>query len=76
MFFEANLMVIGEYSMAVQTKPMKIIGFFDEIEQKIWFKLGVGKLMKIFFMRNVPNNISWSLGVFAGRLRQYSLENP
>ena len=65
MFFEANLMVMGEYSMAVQTKPMKIIGFFDEIEQKIWFRLGVGKLMKIFFMRNVPNNISWSLGVFA-----------
>ena len=65
MLFEANLMVMCEYSMALQTKTMKIIGFFDEIEQKIWFKLGVGKLMKIFFMRNVPNNISWSLGVFA-----------
>ena len=63
MFFEANLMVMYEYSMVVQTKPMKIIGFFDEIMQKIWFKIGVGKLMKIFFMRNVPNNIPWSLNV-------------
>ena len=43
---------------------MKIIGFFDEIEQKIWFKIGVGKSMKIFFIRNVPNNIPWSLEVF------------
>ena len=30
---------------------------FNEIEQKTWFKIGVGKLMKIFFMRNIPNNI-------------------
>ena len=34
-FFEANLMVMWKYSMVVQTKPMKIIGFFDEIMQKI-----------------------------------------
>ena len=34
-FFEANLMVMCEYSMVVQIKPMEIIGFFDEIEQKI-----------------------------------------
>ena len=33
-FFEANLMVMCEYSMVIQTKPMKIIGFFDEIKQK------------------------------------------
>ena len=38
-FFEANLMVMCEYSMVVQAKPMKIIGFFDEIIQKIWFKI-------------------------------------
>ena len=37
---------------------------FNEIEQKIWFKIGVGKLMKIFFLRNVPNNIPWSLKAF------------
>ena len=28
-------MVMYEYSMVVQTKPMKTIGFFDEVEQKI-----------------------------------------
>ena len=33
-FFEAILMVMCEYSMIVQTKSMKIIGFFNEIEQK------------------------------------------
>ena len=43
---------------------MKISAFFDEIMQKIWFKIGVGKLMKIFFIRNVPNNIPWSLKMF------------
>ena len=64
MFFEANLMVMCEYSMVVQIKPMKIIVFFDEIMQKIWFKIGVGNLMKIFFIRNVPNNIPWSLKMF------------
>ena len=37
---------------------------FDEMMQKIWFKIGVGNLMKIFFIRNVPNNIPWSLKVF------------
>ena len=52
------------YDVVVQTKPMKIIGFFDEIMSKTWFKMRVGKLMKIFFMRNVPNNIPWSLKVF------------
>ena len=31
---------------------------FNEIEQKTWFKIGVGKLMKIFYIRNAPNNIS------------------
>ena len=30
-FLEANLIVICEYIMIVQIKPMKIIGFFDEI---------------------------------------------
>ena len=33
-FLMQNLMVLCEYNMIVQTKPMKIIGFFDEIEQK------------------------------------------
>ena len=33
-FFEANLMVMCDYIMVVQAKPMKIMGFFDEIEQK------------------------------------------
>ena len=37
--------------------------FFDEIEQKSWSKIGVGKLIKIFFMRNAPNNILWSVKV-------------
>ena len=55
---------------------MKIIAFFDEIEQKIWFKIGVGKLMKIFFMRNVPNNISWSLGVLAVTSEMISPRKP
>ena len=32
---------------------------------KTWFKNGVGNLMKIFFMWNVPNNYSWSLRVSA-----------
>ena len=43
---------------------MKIIGFFDEIMQKLWFRIGVGNLKKIFFIRNVPNIIPWSLKVF------------
>ena len=34
------------------------------MQQKICFKIGVGKSMKIFFIRNVPNNIPWSLKVF------------
>ena len=63
-FFEPNLMLVYECRIVVQTKPMKIIGFFDEIMQKIWFKMRVGKLMKIFFMRNVSNTIPWSLKVF------------
>ena len=53
-----------EYRIVVQTKPMKIIAFFDGIMQKICFKIGVGKSMKIFFIRNVPSNIPWSLKVF------------
>ena len=38
---------------------------FNQIEQKTWLKIGVGNLMKIFFIRNVPNNISWSLKEFS-----------
>ena len=64
-FLEANLIVIREYIMIAQIKPMKIIEFFDKIMQKICFKIGVGKSMKIFFIRNVPNNIPWSLKVFS-----------
>ena len=63
-FLEANLIVICEHIMIVQIIPMKIIGIFDEIMQKLWFKIGVGKSMKIFFIRNVPNNITLSLEVF------------
>ena len=37
---------------------------FNEIEQKTWFKIRVGILMKIFSIRNVPNSIPWSLKVF------------
>ena len=48
-----------------RSKPMKIIGFFDEIMQKIWFKIWVGKMMKIFFIRNAGNNIPLSLKVFS-----------
>ena len=36
---------------------------FHQIEQKICFKIGVGKSMKIFFIRNVKNNIPWPLKV-------------
>ena len=50
--------------MIVQIIPMKIIEIFDEIMQKLWFKIGVGKSVKIFFIRNVPNKIPWSLKVF------------
>ena len=57
-FLEANLIVLCEYIMIVQIKPMKIIEFLDEIMQKLWFKIGVGTLMKIFFIRNVINNIA------------------
>ena len=56
-FLEANLIVICEHIMIVQIIPMKIIEIFDEIMQKLWFKIGVGKSMKIFFIRNVPNII-------------------
>ena len=41
-FLEANLIVICEiceYIKIVEIKPMKIIGFFDEIMQKISFKI-------------------------------------
>ena len=34
-FLEANLLGLCEYIMIVQIKPMKIIGFFDEIMQKL-----------------------------------------
>ena len=63
-FFEANLIVMYGYDVVVKTKPMKIIGFFDEIMSKTWFKMRVGKLMKIFFIRNVPNNIPLPLKMF------------
>ena len=43
---------------------MEIIVFFDEIMQKLWLKIGVGNLMKIFFIRNAPNTIPLSLKVF------------
>ena len=33
-FFDAYLMVMCEYSMVVQAKPMKISPFFDEIMKK------------------------------------------
>ena len=49
-------------------KTMKIIEFFDEIMQKICFKIGVGKSMKIFFIRNVPNIIPWPLKVLPAML--------
>ena len=62
MFFQAKLAVM--YVRLHQTKPMKSIGFFDEIMQKIQFKIWVGKMTKIFFIRNAPNNIAWSLKVF------------
>ena len=62
-FLEANLSVIREYIGIVQIKPMKSIGFFDEIMQKSQFQIGVGKSMKIFFIRNVSNIIPWPLNV-------------
>ena len=63
-FFEPNLMLVYECRIVVQTKPMKIIAFFDEIMKKWWFKIGVGNLMKIFFIRNVTNNIPLTLKMF------------
>ena len=62
--FHAFCSKLDGYVRLQQTKLMKTIGFFDEIMQKIWFKIGVGKSTKIFFIRNVPNNIPWSLKVF------------
>ena len=43
---------------------MKIIGFFDEIMQKICSKICVGESMEIFFIRNVTYNIPLLLKVF------------
>ena len=43
---------------------MKSIVFFDEIMQNLWLRKGVGNSMKIFFIRNAPNNIPWLLKVF------------
>ena len=43
---------------------MKSIVFFDEIMQNLWLRIEVGNSMKIFFIRNAPNNIPWSLKVF------------
>ena len=48
--------------------------FFDEIIQKWWFKIWVGKSMKIFFIRNAPNTIPLSLKVFRWWLWWYFLE--
>ena len=62
-FFKANLMVMWQYSMVVQTKPYENQWHFDEIRQKLLFKIGVGNLIKIFSIRNAPNNIPWSLKV-------------
>ena len=59
----ANLIVARKYNGIVQIKPMKSIEFFDKIMQKSQFKIGVGKSMKIFFIRNVPNIIPWPLTV-------------
>ena len=38
-FLEANLIVMCEYIMIVQIKPMKTIEFFDEIMEKSRFKI-------------------------------------
>ena len=67
-FLQANLIVMWEYIMGIQIKPMKSIGFFDEIMHKICFKKGVRKSVKIFFIRNVPNIIPWLLKVLPAML--------
>jgi hypothetical protein len=41
----------------------------DETEQKTWFKIGVGKVIKIFSIRNVMNDIPWSLKVLSNDTR-------
>ena len=64
MLFRSKLAVLCEDFMIVQINAMKSIDFFDEIIQKWWLKIGVGKLMKIFFIRNAPNTIPLSLKVF------------
>ena len=56
-----TIMLYSHITNKIASKNHEI---FNEIEQKIWFKIGVGILMKIFFIRNVPNNIPWSLKMF------------
>ena len=47
------------------SKTYKNHCIFQRNWAKIWFEIGVGILMKIFFMRNVPNKHVWSLRVSA-----------
>ena len=64
MLFRRKLAVLCEDIMIVQIKPMEIIDFLMKSLQKLWLKIGVGNLMKIFFIRNAPNTIPLSLKVF------------
>ena len=55
--FVCTTMLYSHITIKFASKNHEI---FNEIEQKTWFKIGVGKLMNIFFMSNVSNNIPWS----------------
>ena len=64
MLFRSPLAGLCEDIMIVEIKRMEIIDFLMKSLQKVWLKIGVGNLMKIFFIRNTPNTIPLSLKVF------------
>ena len=63
MHYRSQLAGLCEDIMIVEIKPMEIIDFLMKSLQKLWLKIGVGNLMKIFFIRNAPNTIPLSLKV-------------
>ena len=65
MIFIDFVCTIMQYSHITIKFASKKHDIFDEIKQKSWFKIGVGKLMKIFFMGFADNNISNHLRVSA-----------
>ena len=66
MLFIGLICTIPLYLRATIKFATKLHEIFTQNEQKIYFKLGVGKSMKIFFIRNVLNIIPWPLTVVPG----------